>query len=88
MANHASAIKRNRQNSRRADVNRQRETRIKSFLKKVEAAIAAGNRKAAQEALREAQPALMRGVSKGVINKATAARKMSRLSARIKKLAT
>lgn len=86
MANHASAVKRNRQNARRAEVNRQRETRIKSFLKKVEAAIAAGNRKAAQEALREAQPALMRGVSKGVINKSAASRKMSRLAARIKKL--
>lgn len=86
MANHASAVKRNRQNARRATVNRQRESRIKSFLKKVEAAIASGNRKKAQEALREAQPALMRGVSKGVINKSTASRKMSRLAARIKKL--
>ncbi len=88
MANHASAVKRNRQTIRRNDVNRQRENRIKAFLKKVEAAIATGNRKAAQDALREAQPALMRGVSKGVVTKGAAARKMSRLSARIKKLAT
>ncbi len=88
MANHASAVKRNRQNARRATVNRARETRIKSFLKKVEAAIAAGDKTAAQKALKEAQPKLMQGVSKGVINKSTASRKMSRLSARIKKLAT
>jgi len=88
MANHASAVKRNRQNARRAAVNRARETRIRSFLRKVEAAIAAGDKKAAAKALKEAQPKLMQGVSKGVINKGTASRKMSRLSARIKKLAT
>jgi small subunit ribosomal protein S20 len=88
MANHASAEKRNRQNARRATVNRARETRIKSFLKKVEAAILAGDKTAAQKALKEAQPKLMQGVSKGVINKSAASRKMSRLSARIKKLAT
>jgi small subunit ribosomal protein S20 len=88
MANHSSAEKRNRQTSRRAAVNRSRETRIKSSLRKVEAAIASGDRAAAQKALKEAQPVLMRGVSKGVVNKSTAARKMSRLSARIKKLAT
>lgn len=88
MANHKSAEKRNRQNARRASVNRTRENRIKSFLKKVETAIAAGDKPAAQKALKEAQPELMRGVSKGVVNKSAAARKMSRLSARIKKLAT
>lgn len=88
MANHKSAEKRNRQNARRASVNRTRESRIKSFLKKVETAIAAGDKPAAQKALKEAQPELMRGVSKGVVNKSAAARKMSRLSARIKKLAT
>lgn len=88
MANHPSAIKRNRQNTRRATVNQKREGRIKTSLKKVEAAIAKGDRSTAQKALKEAQPELMRGVSKGVITKGAAARKMSRLSARIKKLAT
>ena len=87
MANHPSAEKRNRQNARRATVNRARETRIKSFLKKVEAAIAAGDKPAAQKALKEAQPKLMQGVSKGVFAKSTASRKISRLSAQIKKLA-
>jgi small subunit ribosomal protein S20 len=88
MANHTSAEKRNRQNARRASVNRARETRIRSLLKKVEAAIASGNKEEAQKALKEAQPRLMRGVSKGVVNKSAASRKMSRLSSRIKKLAT
>lgn len=88
MANHKSAEKRNRQTTRRTAVNRTRESRIKSSLKKVEMAIQAGNKKAAQEALKSAQPELMRGVSKGVFKLSTASRKMSRLSARIKKLAT
>ena len=87
MANHKSAEKRHRQTVRRNDVNTARKNRIKNFLKKVEAAIASGNRDAANQALREAQPALMRGVSKGVFKLSTASRKMSRLSARIKQLA-
>ena len=88
MANHASAEKRNRQNARRAAVNRARENRVKGFLRKVEAAISSGSKTAAQQALKDAQPELMRGVSKGVFNKSAASRKISRLSARVKKLAT
>lgn len=88
MANHSSAIKRNRQTIRRTAVNNTREARIKASLKKVELAIASGDKKAAQAALKAAQPILMSGVSKGVRKKASASRKMSRLSARIKKLAT
>ena len=87
MANHKSAEKRHRQTLRRTAVNRVRESRIRSFLKKVEAAIAAGDKKAANSALKEAQPHLMKGVSKGVLKLGTASRKMSRLSARIKQLA-
>ena len=87
MANHKSSEKRIRQTATRTAVNRTRMSRIKSHLKKVEAAIATGKKSAAQQALKEAQPVLMRGVSKGVFKQATASRKMSRLSARIKKLA-
>jgi small subunit ribosomal protein S20 len=86
MANHASAKKRIRTNARRNDVNTSRQSRIRTFLKKVEAAIASGDEKAAQEAYKVAQPELMRGVSKGILLKNTVARKMSRLSARIKAL--
>lgn len=87
MANHKSAQKRIRQTTRRTAVNRKRESNIKSFLKKVEAAIASGNKAAATKALKEAQPKLMKGVSKGVLKLGTVSRKMSRLSARIKQLA-
>lgn len=87
MANHKSSEKRIRQTVTRTEVNRTRVSRIRTSVKKVEAAIASGNRLEAQQALREAQPELMRGVSKGVVKKGTASRKISRLSARIKKLA-
>jgi small subunit ribosomal protein S20 len=87
MANHKSSEKRIRQTVTRTAVNRARESRIKTFLKKVEVAIVAGNQAAAKQALKEAQPELMRGVSKGVVKLGTASRKLSRLSARIKKLA-
>lgn len=86
MANHASAKKRIRTNARRNDVNTARKSRIRTFLKKVEVAIASGDAKAAQEAYKNAQPELMRGVSKGILVKNTASRKMSRLVARIKAL--
>ncbi len=86
MAQHKSAMKRIRQTERRTAVNRARKTTVKTALKKVEAAIASGKAKAAQEALRAAQPELMRGVSKGAFNKKAASRKMSRLSARVKRL--
>ena len=88
MAQHKSAEKRIRQTARRTATNRVRKSRIKTSLKEVESAIASGNKKAAQAALKAAQPQLMRGVSKGVVNKLTAARKMSRLSARVKSIQT
>lgn len=87
MAHHKSAQKRIRQTERRTAVNRARKSRIKTFIKKVELAIASGDQKAAAEAFRAAQPELMRGVSKGVVRKETASRKLSRLSSRIKSLA-
>ena len=86
MANHVSAKKRIRRNARRADINGSRQTRIRSYVKKVETAIAAGDRKAAEEAFKAARPELDRGVAKGVLEKKAAARKLSRLSARIKAL--
>lgn len=87
MANHKSSEKRIRQTVRRTEVNRTRESRIRSFVKKVELAIAAGNKAEANKALKEAQTQLMKGVSAGVLKLGTASRKMSRLSARIKQLA-
>jgi small subunit ribosomal protein S20 len=88
MANHKSSEKRIRQTVTRTEVNRAREGRIRTALKKVEAAITAGNKSAAQTAFKEAQPELMRGVSKNLIKLGSASRKLSRMSARIKKLAT
>ena len=88
MANTSSAKKRIRQIARRTDVNRARTSRIRTFLKKVELAIASGDQEAARAALRLAQPELHRGVSKGVVHRNTAARRLSRLSARIKALGT
>ncbi len=83
MANIKSAKKRIRQTERRTEVNRNRRTRVRTFVCKVEEAIESGDKKAAEEALREAQPELMRGVTKGVYHKNTASRKVSRLSKRI-----
>ena len=84
MANHKSAKKRIIRNAKRAEINGARIGRIRTFIKKVESAISAGDKDAAQVALREAQPEIMRGVSRGVLHKNTASRKMSRLSARVK----
>ncbi|MDH5797399.1 MAG: 30S ribosomal protein S20 [Paracoccaceae bacterium] len=84
MANSPQSKKRARQNDRRAAVNKNRRSRIRTFLRKVEEAIASGNKDSASEALRNAQPELMRGVTKGILHKNTVARKMSRLSARVK----
>ncbi|MEL6642522.1 MAG: 30S ribosomal protein S20 [Pseudomonadota bacterium] len=84
MANSPQSKKRARQNERRFAVNKARRSRIRTFLRKVEEAIASGDSDAATTALRAAQPELMRGVTKGVYHKNTAARKMSRLSARVK----
>lgn len=88
MANHVSAKKRIRTNARRNEINTARKSRLRTFLKKVETAIAGGDAKAAADALKAAQPELMRGVSKRVVAKNVVARKMSRLSARIKAIAT
>lgn len=86
MANNPSSKKRARQAVRRKAVNTARRSRIRTFLRKVEEAIASGDQAAAAAALRLAQPELMRGVTKGVLHKNTAARKMSRLAARVKGL--
>ena len=87
MANTPQSKKRARQSEHRADVNKSRRSRIRTFLRKVEEAIESGDRDAASAALRAAQPELMRGVTKGIFHKNTAARKMSRLSARVKAIA-
>jgi small subunit ribosomal protein S20 len=84
MANHASSKIRIRRNARRAAINGARTSRIRTFAKKVETAIASGDAKAAEAALKAVQPELGRGVAKGIMHKKTAARKMSRLSARIR----
>jgi small subunit ribosomal protein S20 len=86
MANTPQARKRIRRNERRAEVNTNRVSRIRTFIKKVEAAIAGGDKTAAAEALKAAQPELARGVSRGVLHKNTASRKMSRLSKRVSSL--
>ena len=83
MANTPQARKRIRRNNRRAEINSARMSRIRNFVKKVEAAIDGGDKKAAEEALRAAQPELARGVSRGVMHKNTVARKMSRLTKRV-----
>jgi len=84
MANNASARKRIRQIAVRTDRNAARKSRMRTFIKKVETAIASGNKEAAVEALRAAQPEAQRAATKGVIHLNTVARKISRLSARIK----
>jgi small subunit ribosomal protein S20 len=86
MAHHKSAKKRIRQTERRTDINRSRMSRIRTFVKKVEAAIASGNATEAQAALKSAQPEIMSGVSKGVLALGTASRKVSRLAKRVKAL--
>ena len=86
MANTPQAKKRARHNEARFSINKARRTRIRTYLRKVEEAIASGDQAAAQAALRAAQPELMRGVTKGVLHKNTVARKMSRLSSRVKAL--
>lgn len=86
MANSPQSKKRARQNEKRFAVNKARRSRIRTFLRKVEEAIASGDKDAATLALRAAQPELMRGVTKGVYHKNTASRKMSRLSARVKSI--
>ena len=83
MANTPQAKKRIRRNDRRAEINGARVSRIRTFVKKVESALAAGDKTAATAALAAAQPELFRGVAKGVVHKNTASRKFSRLSKRL-----
>ena len=87
MANSPQAKKRARQNDKRLAVNKARRSRIRTYLRKVEEAIASGDKEAAVAALRAAQPELMRGVTRGVYHKNTASRKVSRLAARVKAIA-
>jgi small subunit ribosomal protein S20 len=83
MANTPQAKKRILRNAKRAEINGARVSRIRSFVKKVELALATGDKQAAQTALQQAQPELARGVARGVMHKNTVARKMSRLSKRV-----
>lgn len=87
MANTPSAKKSARKIERRTEVNKSRRTRVRGFIRKVEEAIAAGDKAAANDALKAAQPEMMRASTKGVIHKNTVARKISRLSSRVKAIA-
>jgi len=86
MANTAQSKKRARQSEARYAVNKARRSRIRTFLRKVEEALASGNQESAAAALKSAQPELARGVTKGVLHKNTVARKISRLAHRVKTL--
>ena len=86
MANSPQSKKRARQAQRRTLVNKTRRTRIRTFIRKVEEAIIGGDQAVAAAALKAAQPEIMRGVTKGILHKNTASRKMSRLSSRVKAL--
>ncbi len=86
MANSPQSKKRARQNEARFAVNKARRSRIRTFIRKVEEAIAAGDKAVAAAALQAAQPELMRGVTKGVLHKNTVSRKISRLAARVNAL--
>lgn len=86
MANTPSAKKAARKIERRTEVNRSRRSRVRTFLRKLEDALAAGDATAAGVAFKAAEPEIMRAVTKGVIHKNTASRKVSRLAARVRKL--
>ncbi len=86
MAQHKSAKKRIRRNERRREINRARVSRMRTFVRKTELAIAGGKKAAAEAAFREMQPELHRAATKGVIHRNTVARKLSRLASRIKAL--
>jgi len=86
MPNIASAKKRTRTTAKRTAINTSRKTRVRGFIRKVEEAIMSGNSEAALAALKAAEPEIMRGVTKGVLHKNTGARKVSRLTKRVKKL--
>ncbi|MBV8392631.1 MAG: 30S ribosomal protein S20 [Alphaproteobacteria bacterium] len=87
MANHKSAEKRARQTKRRTAVNTARRSRVRGSIKKVEEAIKAGDKKAAAAALRAAQPEIQRGAGAKIVTRNAAARRVSRLNARIKAMA-
>jgi small subunit ribosomal protein S20 len=86
MANTSSAKKATRKIARRTAINKNRRSRVRSFVRKVEEALAAGDKAAAEAALQAAQPELMRAASKGVMHGNTASRKVSRLARRVKTL--
>lgn len=86
MANTPQAEKRIRRNERRAAINKARVSRIRTFVKRVESAILAGQKSEAEAALRAAQPEMMRGVARGVLHKNTVARKISRLNKQVSAL--
>jgi len=86
MANTPSAKKATRKTARRTAINKNRRSRVRTFLRKVEEALAAGDKSAAQAAFTAAQPELMRAASKGVLHRNTASRKVSRLAQRLKSL--
>ena len=86
MANTPQAKKRARQAERRTEVNKARRSRIRTFLRRTEEAIVSGDQTVAKDAFKSVQPELMRGVTKGVYHKNTVARKLSRLSKRIRAL--
>jgi len=87
MANTSSAKKATRKIARKTAVNKSRRTFMRGQLRLMEEALAAGDASAAKDQLRVVQPVIMKSASKGIIHKNTAARKMSRLSARVKALA-
>ena len=86
MANTSSAKKAARQMIRRTEINKSRRSRLKTTVRKVEEAIASGKQSDAMAALKAAEPELMRSAQKGILDKKAASRKVSRLTARVKKL--
>lgn len=86
MANTSSAKKATRKIARRAAINKNRRSRVRTFVRKVEEALASGDKAAATAAFQVAQPELMRAATKGVLHHNTASRKVSRLAQRVKAL--
>ncbi len=86
MANTPSAKKAARKIERRTAVNKTRRSRVRTYIRKIEEAVASGDKKAAQEAFKVAEPEIMRAVTKGVLHKNTASRKVSRLAASVKRI--
>jgi small subunit ribosomal protein S20 len=86
MAHHPSAKKRIRQAAKRTEINRSRTSRIRTFIKKVELAVASGDPELAHDALRRAEPEIRRGVNKGVLKLNTASRRIARLSKKVNQM--